>query len=107
MRSEVVIAIAAMAAATFFTRFASPAILGSSGIAPRFKRFLKHVPTAILTALIAPSLFAPQGHIEISIGNSYLIAGTIAALLAYFRQPPLVTMGGGMATMLAIRCLAI
>jgi branched-subunit amino acid transport protein len=107
MRTEVVITIAAMAAATFFTRFASPAMLGGSDISPRLKRFLKHVPTAILTALIAPALFAPQGYIELSTGNSYLIAGTVAALLAYFRQPPIVTMGGGMVTMLAIRSFAI
>lgn len=107
MRTEVVITIAAMAAATFLTRFASPAMLGDSGISPRLKRFLKHVPTAILTALIAPTLFAPQGYIELSTGNSYLIAGAVAALLAYFRQPPIVTMGGGMVTMLAIRSFAI
>lgn len=107
MRTEIVITIVAMAVATFFTRFASPAILRGSSISPRFKRFLKHVPTAILTALIAPTLFAPQGYIEISTGNSYLIAGTIAALLAYFRQPPLVTMVGGMAAMLTLRSLGL
>lgn len=107
MRTEVVITIAAMAVATFFTRFASPAMLGGSGISPRLNRFLKYVPTAILTALIAPTLFAPQGFIELSAGNSYLIAGMVAALLAYFRQPPIVTMGGGMVTMLAIRSFAI
>ncbi|TWH45857.1 AzlD domain-containing protein [Sporomusa sp. KB1] len=107
MRTEAVITIVAMAIATFFTRFASFAIFGSAGISQRLKRFLKHVPTAILTALIAPTLFAPQGYIEISTGNSYLIAGTIATLLAYFRQPPLVTMGGGMVAMLAIRSFGI
>jgi branched-subunit amino acid transport protein len=107
MRTEIVITIIAMAVATFFTRFTSFALLGSAGISPRFKRFLKHVPTAILTALIAPTLFAPHGYIEISTGNSYLIAGTVATLLAYFRQPPLVTMGGGMAAMLAIRGFGI
>lgn len=107
MRTEVVITIVAMAVATFLTRFISPAILGNAGISPRIQRFLKHVPTAILTALIAPTLVAPHGYIEISAGNSYLIAGTIAALLAYFRQPPMVTMGGGMAAMFVIRSFGI
>lgn len=107
MRTDIVLIIIAMAVATFLTRFASPAILGGAGISPRLERFLKHVPTAILTALIAPPLFAPHGYIEFSTGNSYLIAGTVAALLAYFRQPPVVTMGGGMVTMLAIRSLGI
>lgn len=107
MRTEVVITIVAMAIATFLTRFTSPAILSGASISPCLKRFLKYVPTAILTSLIAPTIFAPHGYIEISTGNSYLIAGTIAALLAYFRQPPLVTMGGGMATMLVLRSLGI
>ncbi|MEN6412878.1 MAG: AzlD domain-containing protein [Veillonellales bacterium] len=107
MRTEVIITIVAMAVATFFTRFTSPAILGDTGISTKLKRFLKYVPTAILTALIAPALFAPHGYIDFSMGNSYLIAGAIAALLAYFRQPPLITMGGGMAAMLAIRSLGI
>lgn len=105
MRIEVVITIIAMAAATFFTRFASPAVLGGLGISPWLMRFLKHVPTAMLTALIAPALIAPQGYVEFSTGNSYLIAGAVATLLAYFRQPPIVTMGGGMVTILAIRGL--
>ncbi|MBP2643877.1 MAG: branched-chain amino acid transport [Firmicutes bacterium] len=107
MRTEVVITIVAMAVVTFLTRFTSPVILGGAGISSRFKRFLKHVPTAILTALIAPTLFAPHGYVEVSTGNSYLIAGTIAAILAYFRQPPLVTMGGGMAAMLALRSFGL
>lgn len=103
MRIEIVIIIAVMAVVTFFTRFTSLAVWGNAGISPRFKRFLKHVPTAILTALIAPTLLAPHGYIEFSTDNSYLIAGTIAAILAWFRQPPLVTLGGGMAVMLALR----
>lgn len=103
MRTEVVVTIILMAVATFATRFASPAILGAAGIPACFKRFLKYVPTAILTALIAPTLLAPHGYVEVSPHNSYLIAGAIAALLAYLRQPPLVTMSGGMAVMLGLR----
>lgn len=105
MRAEIVIAIVAMAAATFATRFAAPAFLARSGISPRLARFLHYVPTAMLTALIAPALLAPRGYLEIA-GNSYLLAGAVAALLAYWRQPPLLTMGGGMAVMLLARCLA-
>jgi len=103
MRTEIVIAIVVMALVTFFTRFASLAVWGNADLSPRLRRFLKYVPTAILTALIAPTLLAPHGYVEVSTNNSYLIAGTIAALLAWFRQSPLVTLGGGMAVMLALR----
>lgn len=103
MRPEIILTILVMAAATFFTRFTSPALLGNAGGYPWLNRLLKHMPTAILTALIAPMLFSPQGYIDFSIGNHYLIAGIISAFLAYRRQSPIVTMGAGMAVMLSMR----
>lgn len=107
MRIEIMFTILVMAVATFATRFASQALLGSKGVNPQFSRFLKHVPTAMLTALIAPAIFAPQGVIAVTSDNPYLIAGAVAAFLAYRRQPPIVTMGGGMVVMLAIRSFSI
>jgi branched-subunit amino acid transport protein len=103
MRAEIILTILVMAVATFLTRFVSPALLGTVGIPSWLSRLLKHVPTAILTALIAPALLAPQGSLEISPANHYLIAGLVAALMAYRRQPPIVTMGAGMMVMLALR----
>ena len=66
-------------------------------------RLLKHVPTAMLAALIAPALLAPQGFLQIGPGNHYLLAGAVAAFMAWRRQPPAVTMGSGMAVMLLLR----
>jgi branched-subunit amino acid transport protein len=105
MRIEFFMNILAMAAATFVTRFASVGLLGGVGVSAGFGRFLKHVPTAILTALIAPALFAPRGYIELTFSNHYLLAGLVAALVAYHRQPPIVTMGAGMAMMLVLRTI--
>lgn len=105
MRTEIILTIIAMAGATFLTRFASPALLGGKRMPVSFERFLRHVPTAILTALIAPCLLAPRGYLDISSGNSYLIAGSIAAVLAYFRQPSIITMGGGIIAMLVLRSM--
>ena len=103
MRSEIILTILAMAAVTFLTRFISPALLGSIDISPRFKRLLKHVPTAMLTALIAPAILAPQGYVELTVGNHYLLAGLVAAFMAYRQYPPIVTMGSGIAMMLVLR----
>ena len=103
MRSEVVFVIVCMAAATYFTRFASPLLLGRTGVPAWLARLLKHVPTAILTALIAPALLAPQGFVEIGPANPYLLAGAVAAFMAWRRQPPAVTMCSGMAMMLILR----
>ena len=103
MRLEVVLTILCMAAATYFTRFASPLLLDRTGVPRWMVRKLKHVPTAMLAALIAPALLAPQGYLQIGPGNHYLLAGAVAAFMAWRRQPPAVTMGSGMAVMLLLR----
>jgi branched-subunit amino acid transport protein len=103
MRAEIVLTILGMTAATYFTRIASPLLLGKTGVPRWLARLLKHVPTAMLTALIAPALLAPQGFVEIGLSNHYLLAGMVAAFLAYRRHHPAVTMGLGMATMLILR----
>ena len=103
MRLEVVLTILCMAAATYFTRFASPLLLDRTGVPRWMVRLLKHVPTAMLAALIAPALLAPQGYLQIGPGNHYLLAGAEAAFMAWRRQPPAVTMGSGMAVMLLLR----
>lgn len=103
MRFEVVLTILCMAAATYFTRVASPLLLGRTGVPRWMARLLKHVPTAMLAALIAPALLAPQGYLQIGPGNHYLLAGAVAAFMAWRRQPPAVTMGSGMVVMLILR----
>ena len=103
MRLEVVLTVLCMAAATYFPRVASPLLLDRTGVPRWMVRLLKHVPTAMLTALIAPALLAPQGYLQIGPGNHYLLAGAVAAFMAWRRQPPAVTMGSGMAVMLLLR----
>jgi branched-subunit amino acid transport protein len=103
MRVEEVLIILCMAAATFFTRFASPLLLDRTGVPGWLIRLLKHVPTAMLTALIAPALLAPQGYLHLGPENHYLLAGAVAAFMAWRGQHPAVTMGSGMAVMLVLR----
>lgn len=103
MRIEESLIILSMAAATYFTRFASVLLLERTGIPSWLTRLLKHVPTAMLAALIAPALLAPQGYLQIEPSNHYLLAGAVAAFLAWKRQHPAVTMGAGMAVMLMLR----
>ncbi|MEG6584275.1 AzlD domain-containing protein [Dendrosporobacter sp. 1207_IL3150] len=107
MRTEIMLTIVAMAIATFLTRFTSPALLGNTRLPDWFVRLLKHVPTAMLTALIAPALLAPKGIVEVALTNHYLIAGLVAAYVAYRRQPPIATMGSGMAVMLLLRSISV
>lgn len=103
MRSEIFFIIMGMAAATFFTRFASAVLFRKTGVPAWFEHWMKHVPTGILTALIVPTLFLPKGYLDLSMQNHYLLAGTAAALAAYRYKSILVTMGLGLVVMLSMR----
>ncbi len=61
-----------------------------------FQRGLKYVPTAVLSAIILPELLQPGGTLDISLGNIRLLAGLIAALVAWRTKNVLATIGAGM-----------
>lgn len=103
MSSDIVLIIFGMAAVTFATRFGAQLFFRGAGIPPWIQRWLKHVPTGILTALIVPALVIPRGQLDLTWHNPYLLAGLVAALAAWrFRNVPL-TMGIGMAAILILR----
>lgn len=107
MRLEILLIVLGMSVATFLTRFGSVALLSKIGLPSWFERWLKHVPTAILTALIIPSLLLPQGYVDISFNNHYLLAGVLAAVVAYTCRNAMLTMGLGLTAMLSLRWLGI
>lgn len=107
MRSEIFFIIMGMAAVTFFTRFASAIFFRKTGVPVWFERWMRHVPTGILTALIVPALLLPKGYLDISMQNHYLLAGMVAILVAYRYKSIIVTMGFGLATMLSMRWFGV
>lgn len=107
MRTEILLLILVMGAVTFFTRFGSLALLRYTGTPAWLERWLKHVPTGILTALIVPSLLLPHQQLDISLHNNYLLAGLLAAVIAYKTRNAILTMGLGMSAMLVLRWAGI
>lgn len=106
MRSEIILLIAGMAAVTYFTRVSCVALFKYTGMPVGLLRWLKHIPTAMLTALILPALMLPKGYLDLTLHNHYLLAGIVAAIAAYFSRNILVTLTFGMGTMFAIRMLS-
>ncbi|WP_378955352.1 AzlD domain-containing protein [Pelosinus sp. sgz500959] len=107
MRSEIFFIIIGMAVVTFFTRFASAILFRQTGVPVWFERWMKHVPTGILTALIIPTLLLPKGYLDVSTQNHYLLAGVVAILVAYRYRSVLVTMGVGLMVMLSMRWFGV
>jgi len=72
-----------MVIVTYSVRLSVMAWLGGDGLPPVIRRGLRYVPPAALTAIIAPALLMPEGRVDVSPGNLRLIAGVVAAVVAW------------------------
>ena len=93
-------------AVTFALRLSFIALLGRIRIPPYLGRALRFVPAAVLTAVVVPLLFYEDGALEVSLGNERLLAGLVAALIAWRTKNVLLTLGGGMATLWILQAFA-
>ena len=95
---QYLIALLGCAAATYLTR--APALLLSDRIRlpQRLLRFMGYIGPAVITALIAPSLFAPEGVVNLNpVTNLYLPAALVTAVVSLLWKKPLPAILAGMA----------
>ena len=71
-------------------------------VPPRVKRTLAFVPPAVLAALVAPELLLRDGSFAVSLGNDRLLAGLLAAAVAWRTEDMLATVAAGMAALYAL-----
>jgi len=85
------ITILAMAAVIFASRylFLEPRL--PVRLNAQVQRLLSYSSPAVLTAIWAPIVFLPEGKLVVSLANPYLIAATIAAVLAWKTKNVLMT----------------
>lgn len=83
---------------TFGMRFSLIYLLaeGRFHIPETMRRALHYVPPAVLSALIFPALFIPQGGLDLSVGNQRLLAGLMAIAVAWYSKNTLLTILAGM-----------
>jgi branched-subunit amino acid transport protein len=83
-------------AVTFALRLSFIALLGRMEIPLLLIRALRFVPAAVMTAVVIPLLFYENGALEVSLSNERLLAGLVAALIAWRTRSVLFTLSGGM-----------
>lgn len=97
------LAIAGGAIGTYLLRISFIAIFGRVDSVPeRVTYVLGFVPAAVLAALVFPPILAPGGSLALSIGNERLIAGGVAAVVAWRTEDMLATIAVGMAVLWAL-----
>ncbi len=96
--------IAGMGLITFAIRVSLIALVGRTrtDIPAAVRRSLRFVPPAVLMALAAPALVRPEGVINLSFTNAYLVAGLFAAVIAWKTQHTLLTIGTGLMILWAL-----
>ena len=90
---------------TYATRLSFIVLVGRVETPPLFVRALRFVPAAVLSALILPELVTRGGELRFDLSNPRLIAGVLAALVAYRTRNVLVTIGAGMASLWILQVL--
>lgn len=96
MDSTSLFTILAMGIVTYLTRISGDLLMRNRTLGPRMTAALDAVPAAVLTAVIAPSVFAA--------GPAEAIAGLVTVVAA-FRLPLLATIAVGVASVVILRAL--
>jgi branched-subunit amino acid transport protein len=108
-------AIAVIGVGTYLIRFSFFFLFGKVGsVPPHLERALEYVPAAVLAALVAPSFILIDGALPGAgggplavlmglAGNERLLAGIVAALVAWYTESILATIVVGLGTLLALQ----
>jgi len=90
---------------TFGMRFSFIYLLGRVDLPGYVRRLLRFVPVAVFSAIIAPEVLMTGGRLDLSLGNHYLLAGTVAVIAGIWIRNTLLTILVGMAALVALQLL--
>lgn len=88
--------IVGMGVATYAIRLVLILLVGYVLVPPFLQRALRFVPPAVLSALVFPDLLLTGGVLEVSPASPRLLAGALAALVAWRSRNALLAIGLGM-----------
>lgn len=90
----------------FGLRFSFIQLAGRVDLPFPIQRALRFVPAATLSAIILPALtFDHHGMLNLSLSNAYLMAGIVAALVAWATRSMLISLMIGMGSVWALQWL--
>jgi branched-subunit amino acid transport protein len=98
--------IVGMGIVTYAIRWAPIALLGRIAIRPVVQRALRFVPPAVLSAIIFPEILRPGDALDFSPLNPRLLAGILAALVAWRTRNAFLAIAVGMLAFWGVQAIA-
>lgn len=99
------IVIIGMGLITFAIRITPIILLERFDLSDTVRQGLRFVPAAVLSAIIFPELLMPGGTLDISLTNVRLLAGLLAALVAWRTKNVLYTIAVGLVVLWLLQWL--
>ena len=90
---------------TYATRLSFILLLDRIKVPDWFRRGLRFVPVAVLSAIILPELTSPAGSLSLTWRNPQLAAGAVAILVAWRTKNMLLTILAGMAALFIFKAV--
>lgn len=97
--------IVGMGIVTYLIRLSLILLIGHSTVPAMLQRALRFVPPAVLSALIFPDLLLSGGTPILSPAHPRLLAGALAALIAWRSRNALVAIAAGMVALWVLRAV--
>jgi len=82
--------------ATYLTRLSFIVLIPADRVPRVLRRGLKYIPPAVLSAILLPELVIRNGTLDLALSNDRLMAGIIAALVAWRLKNTWLTIATGM-----------
>lgn len=97
--------ILAIGLVTYLSRLSFIALFATRGVPRWLETPLKYVAPAILAALVAPAVFAPEGPIDVTGGNPRFFAGLVAVAVAWQTRSVVWTIAAGMVALWLLQAI--
>ena len=90
---------------TFGMRFSLIYLFGRFEVPETIRKALHYVPPAVLSAIIFPELLYSSGNFDLGLGNTRMLAGVVAVLVAWYTKNTLLTILAGMAALVILQLI--
>lgn len=92
-------------ALTYLTRLSFIWLFERIRVPRMVERALRFVPLSVLAVIIFQEVLIRDGALALGLDNTRLLAGLVAVVVAWRTRSPLLTIGVGMAALLALKAL--